>query len=151
MAEYKETHGGKVKNYESDPDNPYVGQLWYNEELGSLRIYATTNSTAWSIGGNLNTGRYGTYGAGIQTAALCFGGDLGPSTVNNESLTVSVPIATLSAPESTKNACVSLSDSIRKSADATPASLTTTPLENIEKISTLLALILKPSSFCNSM
>ncbi len=36
MAEYKEIHGGKVKNYESDPDNPYVGQLWYNEELASM-------------------------------------------------------------------------------------------------------------------
>ena len=57
-----------------------------------------------------------------------------PSIVSKELPTVPVPIAILLAPESTKNACVSLSDSIRKSADGWPASLTTTPLENIEKI-----------------
>ena len=33
---------------------------------------------------NLNTGRYGTYGSGTQTVALCSGGDLGPSTTNTE-------------------------------------------------------------------
>jgi hypothetical protein len=76
MAEYKETHGGKVKNYESDPDNPYVGQVWYNEELSSLRIYATTNSSAWATGGNVNTARGFTAasGNGTQNANIVFGG-----------------------------------------------------------------------------
>ena len=81
MAEYKEIHGGKVKNYESDPDNPYVGQLWYNEELASLRIYATTNNSAWSSGGNMNTARVGGGSSGVSnTSALVFGGELHPST-----------------------------------------------------------------------
>ena len=87
MAEYKEIHGGKVKNYETDPDNPYVGQLWYNEELSSLRIYATTLNSAWSTGGTSNTARegMGTSGQGSQTAALVFGG------VNPSTTVLSVP------------------------------------------------------------
>ena len=78
MAEYKEIHGGKIKNYDADPDNPYVGQLWYNEDLASLRIYATTNNSAWSTGGNLNTARSAIMGAGTQTATIVMGGNASP-------------------------------------------------------------------------
>ena len=77
MAEYKETHGSKIKNYDTDPDNPYVGQLWYNEELGTLRVYATTLNTAWSTSGSINTARLYLGGAGTQTATLAFGGQPG--------------------------------------------------------------------------
>ena len=78
MAEYKEIHGSKVKNYEYDPDNPHVGQVWYNEELASLRVYDSYLGSGWSTGGSLNTARRISGDAGTQTAALCYGGFLGP-------------------------------------------------------------------------
>ena len=57
MAEYKDLKGGKVKNYTTNPDNPYEGQVWFNETAGELRIRKGTKTTAWASGGNLNTTR----------------------------------------------------------------------------------------------
>ena len=74
MTEYKGTKGGAVQNFEEDPGNPYVGQVWYNETLGNLRVRATTLTSAWASGGNLNTARHNLRGAGTQTAGLAFGG-----------------------------------------------------------------------------
>ena len=74
MTEYKGIKGGKVRNYDTDPNNPYVGQLWYNETLGDLRVRTTNLGSAWATGGNLNTARRGLGGAGVQTATLAFGG-----------------------------------------------------------------------------
>ena len=68
MAEYKTLKGGKIKNYTTDPDNPYVGQLWYNETTSKIRVRSTTNVSAWSSSGNLNTARAALSGAGTQTA-----------------------------------------------------------------------------------
>ena len=76
MSEYKSIRGGKVKNYTTDPDNPYAGQVWFNETEGELRIRKSTLTSAWASGGELNTARRGLAGSnsGTQTAALAFGG-----------------------------------------------------------------------------
>ena len=87
MTEYKGIKGGKVQNFDTDPDNPYVGQVWYNQTLGDLRVRATTLTSAWSTGGSLNTGRFTAGAAGTQTAGLAFGGynpSTAASTVNTE-------------------------------------------------------------------
>jgi hypothetical protein len=80
MTEYKGIKGGKVQNFDTDPDNPYVGQVWYNQTLGDLRVRATTLTSAWATGGNLNTARDSLAGStfGTQTAALGFGGSTPP-------------------------------------------------------------------------
>ena len=77
MAEYKELKGGKVKNYTTNPDNPYAGQVWFNETAGELRIRKGTVTSAWATGGSLNTGRdyLSTANLGTQTAAMAFGGN----------------------------------------------------------------------------
>ena len=72
MTEYKGTKGGAVQNFEEDPGNPYVGQVWYNETTGNLRVRQTTLTSAWASGGNMNTARGYGYGTGTQTAALAF-------------------------------------------------------------------------------
>ena len=74
MATYQEIKGGKLKNYTEDPDNPYVGQLWYNTTVHGFRIRKSTLRSAWSSGANLNTARNSLGGAGTQTSALAFGG-----------------------------------------------------------------------------
>ena len=48
MATYQEIKGGKLKNYTEDPDNPYVGQLWYNTTVHGFRIRKGTVSDSWS-------------------------------------------------------------------------------------------------------
>ena len=77
MSEYKTLKGGKVKNYTTNPDNPYAGQVWFNETEGELRIQKAFLGTAWSSGGSLNTARRIAGDAGTQTAALCYGGYTG--------------------------------------------------------------------------
>jgi len=84
MSEYKSIRGGKVKNYTTDPDNPYAGQVWFNETEGELRVRKNTLTTAWAMGGNLNTGRIALGAAGTQTAGLAFGGNLPPNTATTE-------------------------------------------------------------------
>jgi hypothetical protein len=78
MATYQELKGAKIKNYTEDPDNPYVGQLWYNTSTDSLRIRKSTLGSAWSSGANLNTARKNAGGAGASSSsALAFGGNTG--------------------------------------------------------------------------
>jgi hypothetical protein len=75
MTEYKGIKGGKVQNFDTDPDNPYVGQVWYNQTLGDLRVRATTLTSAWATGGNLNTARsYCSVALVLKQLALGFGG-----------------------------------------------------------------------------
>ena len=72
MANYKDIHGTKVEIRDDDPSNPVNGQVWYNS--GTLKGHKLNPAGAWATGGNLNTARDFTSGAGTQTAALCFGG-----------------------------------------------------------------------------
>ena len=80
MAEYKEIHGTKIRTYTTNPDNPITGEVWYNDTDNVLKFAFTNTTTAWSTGGTLNTGRESLAGAGIQTAALAFGGEAPPNT-----------------------------------------------------------------------
>ena len=76
MTEYKGIKGGAVQSFEEDPDNPHVGQVWYNETTGNLRVRQTTLTSAWAMGGNMNTARnaVAASGFGTQTASIVFGG-----------------------------------------------------------------------------
>ena len=50
MAEYKGIHGTKVQNYTSDPTNPIIGQVWYNETSKTMKVQAVTTAGAWATG-----------------------------------------------------------------------------------------------------
>jgi hypothetical protein len=52
MAEYKDLKGGKVKNYTTNPDNPYEGQVWFNETevLVELLQWLILNNTMEQVG-----------------------------------------------------------------------------------------------------
>ena len=57
MAEYKEIHGTKIRNYTTNPDNPITGEVWYNETDKVLKFEfpAVTTSGSWRTGGTMNT------------------------------------------------------------------------------------------------
>jgi hypothetical protein len=61
MAEYKEIHGTKIRNYTTNPDNPNTGEVWYNDTDNVLKFQYpnTTTAGSWRTGGNLNTARRG--------------------------------------------------------------------------------------------
>jgi hypothetical protein len=74
MATYKEIRGTTVQNNAGNLPSAVDGQLWYNSTAGSFQVRSFTTAGAWATGGTLNTARYSTGSAGIQTAALAFGG-----------------------------------------------------------------------------
>ena len=74
MSEYKGTIGQKVKTYTTDPDNPVIGQVWYNETAKTLKIQNQTTAGAWATGGALNTAARRGWGFGQKDSALSFGG-----------------------------------------------------------------------------
>ena len=85
MATYKEIHGTKIEAVASDPSNPVDGQVWYNTTSNVLKGNVITSAGAWASGGNVNTSRALVGEAGIQTAALIFGGQPNPAKVVTES------------------------------------------------------------------
>ena len=74
MATYYGTYGQKVQYLASDPSDPQIGQVWYNSTSAVLKVRQVTTTGTWAAGGNLNTTRRELANAGIQTAALAFGG-----------------------------------------------------------------------------
>jgi hypothetical protein len=74
MAEYINIKGQSIEVVASDPANPTQGQIWYNSTSNTLKGLGVSSAGAWATGNNMNTARYGLAGAGIQTAALAFGG-----------------------------------------------------------------------------
>ena len=50
MAEYKEIHGTKIRNYTTNPDNPITGEVWYNDTDNVLKFqYANvTSAGSWA-------------------------------------------------------------------------------------------------------
>ena len=77
MSTYREIVGKKIKKVSSDPSSGIEGEMWYNSTTGSLR--GPKFSEAWSSSAPINTTRYGSGGAGTQTAGLMIGGNVGPS------------------------------------------------------------------------
>jgi hypothetical protein len=78
MADYKGIKGFKVQYLSADPSNPIIGQTWYNSTSKDLKYTGVTTAGSWATGNSMGTARYGIAGAGTQTAALGFGGYLGP-------------------------------------------------------------------------
>jgi len=74
MTTYKEIKGTQIEVLASDPSNPVEGQVWYNSTSNVLKGQAVTTAGSWATGGNLNSTRANTGGAGTQTSALAFGG-----------------------------------------------------------------------------
>lgn len=74
MTTFKEIRGTAIQSVSSDPTNPEVGQIWYNNTIGVLKGYVFV-ANAWSAGANLSTdaGQRGGCG-GDQNSGLCFGG-----------------------------------------------------------------------------
>jgi hypothetical protein len=79
MATYYGTYGQKVQYLSSDPAVLQTGQVWYNSTSAVLKVRSVTTSGTWASGGNLNTGRTGLAGAGIQTAAIAVAGGTVPT------------------------------------------------------------------------
>ena len=73
MTTFKEIRGTAIESVSTDPTNPEVGQIWYNNTIGVLKGYQNIAGT-WASGGNLSTARGGMYTAGTQTANLVSGG-----------------------------------------------------------------------------
>ena len=82
MAAYKDLVGQKITKVTSNPGEPKTGQMWYNSTSGTLRGLGIVS--AWSSGSNLTTARQQMSGAGIQTAALGFGGNEPPNSSKTE-------------------------------------------------------------------
>ena len=75
MAKYKDIRGSNIQDIEGDPTG-IEGQVFYNTVSKTLKgVTASPATGSWATGGNLNTARYQLGGAGLQTAALAFGGN----------------------------------------------------------------------------
>ena len=75
MATYKGTHGTKIQNYTTDPDNPLTGQVWFNATAGTLKFSAGALSDGWATGNSRNNGvDEGGGSGGNQTAGIAFSG-----------------------------------------------------------------------------
>ena len=88
MAEYKEIHGTKIRNYTTNPDNPITGEVWYNDTDNVLKFQYENVSSAgsWATGGTMNTARRRLAGAGSYTAALAITGTADPPLYANTEL-----------------------------------------------------------------
>ena len=75
MATYLGTHGSRIQNYTTDPDNPNNGEVWYNATANTLKFQFLSSLGAWGTSGSLNNARSGLSAAknGTNTAGLVFG------------------------------------------------------------------------------
>jgi hypothetical protein len=81
MSEYRNLKGRKIKFLTSDLSGEAAeGQIFYSDTNNDFK--SVVASAAWSSGGNLVLGTGLMAGAGTQTAALGFGGYIGPGTPN---------------------------------------------------------------------
>ena len=85
MSTYKKIKGTAVQNNAGTLEGAADGQLWYDSTNTNFKYSYGATTTAWSTGGDLNTARDGLAGAGIQTAALGFGGFVPPYQALTES------------------------------------------------------------------
>ena len=76
--------GDLIQSVASDPPAPDFGDIWYNSTEQKIKL-KTLGAGSWATGNNLNTGREALAGAGTQTAALAFGGEIPPQTGVTES------------------------------------------------------------------
>ena len=76
MAEYKDIHGTTVRNSDGNLSGAVTGELFYDATNRDFKYQYpnVTTAGAWRTGGNMNTARSMTAGAGTQTAALAMAG-----------------------------------------------------------------------------
>ena len=88
MATYLGTHGSRIQNYTTDPDNPNTGEVWYNETSNALKFQHPniTTTGSWATAGTMNTARRRLAGAGAYTAALAITGTADPPLYANTEL-----------------------------------------------------------------
>ena len=53
MATFKQIRGQTIKKYTTNPTNPLVGQMWYNNTTGTLKVYRNLGA-AWASGPSIN-------------------------------------------------------------------------------------------------
>ena len=80
MAEYINIKGQSIEVVASDPANPTLGQIWYNSTSNTLKGQGFSTAS-WASGNNAGSLRYSVAGAGLQTAAVAFGGSTYPGGV----------------------------------------------------------------------
>ena len=79
MADYKDIVGTAVRNNAGNLSDDQKDQIFYDSTNVDFKYrIANITSAAWASGGNMNTARGIFAGAGVQTAAIVFGGQ-GPS------------------------------------------------------------------------
>ena len=80
MTDYKGIKGFTIPTVSSDPDNPILGQIWYNSTSATLKgeVEAGLGEGTWSSGGSSNTDHANAGGAGTQTSALAYGAESSP-------------------------------------------------------------------------
>ena len=78
MATYLGTHGSKIQNYTTDPDNPNTGEVWYNDTSNALKFQYPNTAGAWATGNNINNPRtkIGGTATGGFTTAIIMGGEI---------------------------------------------------------------------------
>ena len=86
MATYLGTHGSKIQNYTTNPDNPNEGEVWYNETDNVLKFQYpnVTSAGSWRTSVPLNTSRQQARAFGTYTATIAAGG--GPGFKNETEL-----------------------------------------------------------------
>lgn len=87
MAEYKEIHGTKIRNYTTNPDNPIQGEVWYNDTDNVLKFqYANvTTAGSWRTLQDMNTARARLAGVGTVPSMVVYGGFVPPNQALTES------------------------------------------------------------------
>jgi len=78
MTTYKTIRGTHIKTVTSDPPTPVSGQMWYNSTTKVMKG-GLLNPEAVASGGDYPQSLYQAGSAGIQTAALGFGGRPSPT------------------------------------------------------------------------
>jgi len=83
MADYRAIKGLNIQSVSSDNATIQLGDIWYNSTLGKIRV-GKTSSASWASGGNMNTVKHSSMGAGTQTAGLAAGGLAASFTADSE-------------------------------------------------------------------
>ena len=74
MTTYKGINGFAVQSVATDPSPLDEGQVWYNNASYAFKLATLTTSGTWASGGNYPINASSLAAAGIQTAAVAFGG-----------------------------------------------------------------------------
>ena len=77
MTTYKGINGFGIQYLDSDPANPNIGEVWYNNTSKALKGTTAGGATSgtWASGGNLPVARQQNFGFGTQNACLTAGGE----------------------------------------------------------------------------